>query len=376
MKKIKVLHLTASPFLTGGIEIFLNNISSNLSHVQFDFLTTLTVNDNQLVRGLKQHGSKFIELNINTRNPVIRACKIIQKTVHVLKTKDYHIVNIHSGSIPIVFYFLLASNIAKIPTKISHSHNSYRDKTGIKQIILNLMKIYITNNSDYLFACSSSASECMFTQKAPKDKYYIIKNGINLERFKYNEEIRYHYRKKYNFEEKIILGNIGRLSIQKNQIFLIQIMIRLIKKFSNVMLIIIGIGEEKQKLENLIKKYNLEEYVQLWGARDDIPSILSMFDIFLLPSFWEGLGIVNIEAQVSGVVSIVSNNIPPEAIFTNLVKVLPIDSQETLWENEILKIIHNGLKNRRSYNIEAKKFGYDASDVALTLQNFYLDLLA
>ena len=142
------------------------------------------------------------------------------------------------------------------------------------------------------------------------------------------------------------------------------------------MLIIIGIGEEKQKLENLIKKYNLEEYVQLWGARDDIPSILSMFDIFLLPSFWEGLGIVNIEAQVSGVVSIVSNNIPPEAIFTNLVKVLPIDSQETLWENEILKIIHNGLKNRRSYNIEAKKFGYDASDVALTLQNFYLDLLA
>ena len=142
------------------------------------------------------------------------------------------------------------------------------------------------------------------------------------------------------------------------------------------MLIIIGIGEEKQKLENLIKKYNLEEYVQLWGARDDIPSILSMFDIFLLPSFWEGLGIVNIEAQVSGIVSIVSNNIPPEAIFTNLVKVLPIDSQETLWENEILKIIHNGLKNRRSYNIEAKKFGYDASDVALTLQNFYLDLLA
>lgn len=134
-------------------------------------------------------------------------------------------------------------------------------------------------------------------------------------------------KKEFNIKEnEIILGNVGSFSENKNQSFLIKSLYELHKNNKNYRLILVGDGEMRKKLKKEVVILGLQEYVLFTGVRSDIPEIMHLFDIFLFPSIHEGLGIVAIEAQASGVPCIISDSVPHEVeLGVGLVKFLSLD---------------------------------------------------
>ena len=146
------------------------------------------------------------------------------------------------------------------------------------------------------------------------DKYKIINNAIDISKYAYNSTVRDKYRKDLGLEGKLVIGNVGRFHFQKNHLFLIEIFKGIVDNNKNAILLLVGQGEDEKKIKAKVKEYSLEKNVKFLGARDDVNNIMQAMDIFLLPSLFEGLGIVLIEAQATGLPCFTSNKVVPKKL--------------------------------------------------------------
>ncbi len=249
---------------------------------------------------------------------------------------------------------------------ISHSHSISNGK-GLKAIIKKKLQSSLPQYSDYMFACSKEAGEWLFG----KNKFKIIPNSIEAEKFKYNENVRNNIRKCLNIEKDYVLGMVGRLTEVKNHRFMINIFSKMIKQKSNLKLLIIGSGPNKKKLYDLVEKLNLVNDVIFLEEVENIQNYYQAFDIFVFPSLWEGLGMVAIEAQCSGLKCFVSSEVPSIIdIGANLVEFININD-ENLWINRILE---KKELNRLSQVDKVKAAGFDISENAKNIEKFYLNI--
>ena len=131
-------------------------------------------------------------------------------------------------------------------------------------------------------------------------RHHIINNAIQLQHFQYDEEKRKELRDKYNLNNKNVIGHIGRFQPQKNQEFLVEIFSRYLKQDNNAILMLIGQGENEDKVKQRISELGINDKVMLMGVRQDVNELLQAMDVFVLPSLFEGLGMVLIEAQAAG----------------------------------------------------------------------------
>ena len=145
----------------------------------------------------------------------------------------------------------------------------------------------------------------------------MLKNGVDIEKYKYNEKVREEYRKKLNIDKKIVYGHVGRFHPQKNHEFLIDLFYEISLKQDNSILLLVGDGELIDRIKNKVKELKLEDKVLFLGFREDIDKLMNAMDYFLFPSLYEGLGIVTIEAQTSGLLTFVSKEIPEDANITS-----------------------------------------------------------
>ena len=214
---------------------------------------------------------------------------------------------------------------------------------------------YITNVK---IAPSILAANFLF---GPKEDISMLRNGVDLNVFRYDSNDREAIRKEFGLGEKLVIGHIGRFHKQKNHQFLLEIFKEISVWREDAILLLVGTGELEEQICERIKSLNLEGRVILTGQRFDIPQLLSAMDAFVFPSFYEGMPNVVIEAQATGLPCIIADTITKEANITGLVNYLPL----TLSSNEWAKVTLNELdKPRKDTHQIFKSCGYDIDSVS------------
>lgn len=243
-----------------------------------------------------------------------------------------------------------------VPYRIYHAHNP-RDIHDIRSLIASFvfdnMSVYYNNR--YL-ACSKDAGYSVFGKR----KFEVIRNTINTDEFKFSSKNRYFIRKELNISDKtLVVGTVCRISYQKNPFFIIDIFYALHKYNKNSVLLWAGTGELDSQIKQYVKDKCLENFVLFLGSRSDITLFYSAMDIFVLPSRYEGLGIVYIEAQASGLPTFASDVVPMDTRVTDLIEYIPLSNSVEQWLDRIKKNV-NLKRSRTAYAEIVRAAGYDS----------------
>lgn len=262
---------------------------------------------------------------------------------------------------------------------VMHSHNTYFSNVSSKKYVMFVLNILhkigrkiVEKSCSGFFACSEDAAEWFYSKRIIKSsRMKIIKNGINLGNYSFDQKTRDYMRSEMNLEGKFVVGHIGVLESRKNQEFLIKIFKEVLDKRENAVLLLIGEGSLKSKYKELVKSLGIEKSVFFLGIRNDIEKLLQVMDVFVFPSVTEGFGIALVEAQASGLICLSSKNVPKEAFCTDLV--YPISLRyPSKWVEQILKIPgdYDRHLNKNEINLRV----YDINKTARDIEDFYLAL--
>ena len=255
--------------------------------------------------------------------------------------------------------------------RIAHSHQSFMAETK-KQTIERLISTPITKYcATHLFACGNDAAKWMWGKRAfERGDVYIMKNAIDAGRFEFSESKREELRKEFGLENKFVIGNVARFSYQKNHEFLVKIFAEVKKLRDDAVLMLVGRGELEDDVKKQVSELGLDDSVIFMGVRNDVPELLNAMDVFVLPSRFEGLGIVYIEAQMNGLKCFASEGlVPEEANVTGDMLFLPLKN-ENEWANKILDYSLNRC------NVDFNKFEeYNIESAARKMQNKYFTMI-
>lgn len=283
---------------------------------------------------------------------------------------EYKIIHGHlRGSA--VFYLYEAKRNGLIT--IMHSH-SISNGYGMTAIAKNILKYPLRFLSDYCLACSYPAGKWLFgKKKVHSDKFFLFKNAIDLDTYKFDIAKRNEMRKQLNVIDKIVIGHVGRFDDVKNHKFILRILDELKKIESDIYLLLVGNGPLYDEINCIVKKMDLNDKVIFVGKKKNVCDYLQAMDLFLFPSLYEGLGISIVEAQVSGLKVVCSKGIPTEVDFSDNVKYLDLNESIKNWVDTILKCNENYI--RKSYIFEAQMAGYDIKQCTRWIENFYQELI-
>ena len=258
--------------------------------------------------------------------------------------------------------------------KIIHSHNTQSSRPNfLINILHNINKRRIKKYCDYFYACSEEAGYWMYPKDIVKSaRFTIIHNAIDLNKFKFNPVIRKRIRQELGISDDTkVIGHVGRFTPQKNHKFLIDFYEEVYKKNKNSVLILIGTGPLYEEIKQKVKSLNLEKNVLLLGKKVNVHDYYQAFDAFVLPSIYEGLGIVLIEAQASGLPCLTSDRVPSISKITDNIQYISLDSTISEWINQYNAVI--GLSHDR--NDECQKIiasGFNIDKEIVKLEDCYL----
>ncbi|NER15575.1 glycosyltransferase family 1 protein [Spongiivirga citrea] len=375
MEPIRVLQVLTI-MNRGGAETMIMNYYRNIdrSVVQFDFLLHRKeegVFDSE-IKGL---GGRIYRLqNISLKN--LSSYK--KELSHFFENHpEYRIVHSHLNALSV--FVMKAAKKAKIPIRIAHSHtslynlnlNPFSDKKhdlsfAIRFFAQNFYKRKVPSYANVYFSCGKKAGNWLFGSKN-SDKVRIINNAIDTHQFTYNPEISKTKKIALELSDKFIVGHVGNFVQEKNHRFIIEIFNELLKQEKNVLLVLVGAGDDSD-IRKLADQLGLENQVVFLGARNDVPEILQAMDIFLFPSTNEGLPVTLIEAQAAGLPIIASDEISKELNVTGLVNFLSLKTPPLNWAKILLGSRFNRRSDMSKKIIEA---AYDIKSNAKELQEFY-----
>jgi len=224
--------------------------------------------------------------------------------------------------------------------------------------------------ADYYFSCSDAAARFCFGKNVTnKSNYSLIKNGVNVNDFTFDKEKRNEKLVKLNIENRFVIGHVGRFEPEKNHEFILDVFNEVYKKDENAILMLVGEGSLKKHVEQRAVNMGLIDNIMFLGKRNDVNELMQVFNVFLLPSFFEGLPVVGVEAQASGLPCIFADTITTETDITGLCKFLSLENKEE-WVTAILSA-----KGKARINTQKllKKAGYDVESQTKWLEKFYLE---
>lgn len=349
---IRILHCVAG-IGRGGYETYIMNLYRNIDRtkVQFDFLYSFGGVYKKEIEAL---GGRLYKIPFITEKGPFVYTKAVRNFFR--EHPEYKIVHSHMDKFSGLI--LREAKNAGIPVRISHSHSIANAGLIIYQIVKNYYGIMIEPNCTDRFACSMDAGKWLF---GDRDDVVVIKNGISLENFKAEDK-----RDKDNF----VITCVGRLAPEKNHTFLLDIFKEVYSRKNNARLKIAGSGTEENKLREKADKLGIAHAVEFMGDCDTVYDILHQSDVMCLPSLFEGLGIVFVEAQACGVKCVASDRVPQEAKVSDDITFLPLEKGAEYWAEEILKLDVSEKKNNHQ---RIKECGYDISEVAEKVQKFYME---
>jgi glycosyltransferase involved in cell wall biosynthesis len=339
---------------TGGIETLVMSIIKDLRKDNFEFeVYTNEPNDLSNKKKLEEMG---ICINLISENQKKINIRYMHNLYKQLKSKEYSVV--HSHNLFASGVNLFVAKLAGVPVRIAHAHNTKAraKRTFSRKFYESVMKILIKMFATDLVAVSEEAAVFVFGKKSLKDKrLQIIFNGIDLNKFnkgKYSSQDI--YEELGLNKDDIHFVSVARFALQKNQKFLINVFSKVLQQLPNSHLTFVGDGELKADVEKYVNEKGISNKVTFLGTRKDIPNILSAMNYFILPSLWEGFGIVYVEAQAMGLHCFASDCIPKVADAGNI-SFIPLENSPSQWANEILKE-YNESKNKKLRNINMEQF--------------------
>lgn len=225
---------------------------------------------------------------------------------------------------------ILAAKRVGIPVRITHSHNSGQNRKRFQLFYDFVMRKLISSCSTQLVACGDSAGEFLFGNRTYHRRGKLILNGVDTDMFRFSAARRKEARMELDLEQRFVIGIVARLEPSKNHSFLLQLMPEIVKKKPETILLIVGDGHEREKLETQARKTELTDYVRFLGSVENVDYYMNAMDVFALPSLFEGMPLTLMEAQSNGLPCVLSENVPTDAIQTNLARVVPL-SDKAAW---------------------------------------------
>jgi glycosyltransferase involved in cell wall biosynthesis len=264
---------------------------------------------------------------------------------HFLKLhSEYKIIHSHLNTFS--YFPLKIAEEFQIPTRIAHAHiamdpistkNTFKSIDNILEAVKKGIKLRvkkkIKTHSTHLFSCGIKAGNWLF---GAQSEFFVMNNAIDSSSFKYNPDKDKALKKQFGLEKKVVLGHIGRFTHQKNHEFLIEIMVEVLRQDPNYELVLIGDGPLQNKIKEQAKKLNIINHIQFLGLRTNISELLQMIDVFVFPSFYEGLPVTLIEAQAAGLKIMASDTITTEVKLTENIEFLPLKKSAKFWAESIL----------------------------------------
>lgn len=359
--QIKVAML-ANSLTVNGISNVIKSYCENINSQKF-YITILagTPIDERYREFYQNIGIELIELP-NRKEKTIAYYMALFKT---MRSKHYHILHVHGNSVNSCVELFLAV-LANVKIRIMHSHNTICNHPILHKILLPFFKIVCTDG----FSCGTKAGEWIFG----KDNFHVIPNGFVTEKYRFSLERRNRIRDELNLQNKLVIGHIGRINFQKNQIFLLEIFKYVAAKRNDAVLLLVGTGPYAERVSELVEQHPYRDCIILYGESNDTSAMYSAMDVFVFPSRFEGLPIVLLEAQMTGLPCIASDRITKEVDFGDILW-KSIDNSPQKWADAILSI---NIKTCDRVSYYDKHFDvikrYQISENVKVLENLYLEM--
>ena len=253
----------------------------------------------------------------------------------LIRARRYDVVHCHtmfnSGLV------LRAAKRCGVPIRIAHSHSiRIPGRRGFMQSAYEkLMRCRILRDATHYIACGKAAGDWLFGRKAFEKKGIVLLNGIELDRFRYDPQLRQSLREKHGWQDKFLVGHVGHLAPVKNQLFLIRMLPELLKQRPDAHLLLLGEGRDRPMLEAAVRELGLQEAVTMPGNVTNVNEYLSAMDVFAFPSLYEGMPLSVVEAQANGLPCVLSDRVPKDVFLTDLITSLPLEAPALDWQRAL-----------------------------------------
>ena len=357
---IKLLTISTIKFEFNGITNVIMNYyhAMDKSDMQIDFVVP-NIPRKELREEIEQNGGRIYVFENRLKNPI----SYVRNLIQLIKEGKYDIVHAHGNSCTLALE-MYAADKGGAKVRISHSHNTTCKYKILHITLRKMFDVYRT----HAFACGQKAGEWLYKE----EPFEIVKNGIDIEKYRFNEEVRKVYRDKYNLNEKKVIGHVGHFSYQKNHEFLINVFSELYKMDDSYRLLLVGDGILKKEIEQMINNMHLSDMVIFTGKTPDVPQLMQAMDVMVLPSRYEGLPLTLIEAQAACLPCFVSDAVSGEVAITDLVNFISLDKSPAEWA----RIIDSSIYPNRKEKVDKVcdriiEQGYSIKDNAVVLKKLY-----
>ena len=352
----------------GGVEAVIMNYYRHIDRnkIQFDFICDEDSTDIPYDE-IEKLGGKVIICP-----PYQKLFNYLKELKRIFKENKYRIV--HSNLNALSVFPLYAAKKAGVQVRIAHSHSTSNKKEWKKNIVKNILRPFSKEYATDFFACTEHAGRWLFGDKTfDQGKVIVINNGIDINQYAYNEKVRNELRKELDYKDTdLVIGHIGRFVKQKNHEFIIDVFYKLHKENSNYKLMLVGQGPLMSEIKEKVNKLGLNGSVKFLGQRANANKYYQAMDLFLFPSLYEGLGMVMVEAQCSGLPCIASVEVPTIARVSDNVSFLDLNASINNW----IKTIDMYISNERKIDLQQiRNAGFDIEIEVKKLEYFYKNSL-
>lgn len=360
---MKILYILAS-LNSGGVSKLLYDYCSRMSDdIKFDFVIT-DPNEGILEKKFMELGGRIYRIP-QFRQSIIRHNRHLKK---IIKNGQYDIV--HDNCDYRAYFSMLYAKKYGVHVRIAHTHRTSLPSSRIGQIVARFFIKKIKREATELFSCGQYAGITIWGKDAwNKNRIHIMTNAIDCNRYQFSLETRYRIKKELGLNNSYVIGTVGRLVCAKNHSFILNVFAQVKDELDNAKLLLIGDGVLFNDIKKLIEEKKLTNDVFMLGQREDVSDLLNAMDVFVLPSLYEGLPIVLVEAQVNGLPALVSNLVTDEVKYSDMIQYLPIDKGNEEWKYKLI----SGELHRYECPKELDK--YDIQSSVLLLEEYYRKLL-
>lgn len=349
----------------GGVEAVIMNYYRHIdrSKIQFDFVVDgyeKTILDDEI----ESLGGKVYHIEPYKKN-IFRYMSQIYHIVH-----DNHYDIVHSNMNTLSVFSLFPAWLAGAHQRILHNHSTAVRSEGMRSVLKMILRPFAPLFANRYATCSRLAGNWMYGKRMMESgKVTIINNAVDLEEYAFSQELREKYRQELNIPaDAFVVGHVGRFMYQKNHAFLLDVFREVIRQNPKAILVLVGEGELRPEIERKVASYDLTDKVRFLGLRKDVKKLYNCMDVFVLPSWYEGLPVVSVEAQANGLPSIFSDQVTKESALTTSASFLSLTNGIVNWASYILQL-HN-CRNKNAL-IELRESGFDIKERANFLEKWY-----
>lgn len=353
---INVLY-TINGMRINGMSAVIMQYIKNLSKEEYSFTIFTDEIDSQFFQDLKENKVRIIQSKMRRKNQFAYYRELLK----IMREGHFDILHAHGNSSTIAVE-LVAAKQSGIPMRVAHSHNTTCDHIYIDKILRPIFYRSYTLG----IGCGIEAGKWMFGNHP----HIILKNGVDLQRYQFNQEIRDEIRHELCVEEKLVLGHVGRFTDQKNHKFLLRIFQEYHQINDKSVLLLVGNGPLEEQIKQEAQRLNIIDDVIFYGTTPNTEKVYSAMDCFVFPSKYEGVPLTLVEAQANGLACFISDKVSPEVIQTRLVTCLSLEDCKKWVEALPKSIKHRKFDSEKAIS-ELETGGFSLSRVIEELDGLY-----